>query len=137
MIYTEMNNLKDYTQFNEGLKEWFGRNINPGNHGRIIKNIFENNIVPNFRLEDLSQISTTYINVYSYNIITGNQIDVSLGGYIGGVHIEPFIWIDKKRWDINKEIIKDIYNYFDKKYKPEPVIRITKEDPFGEEDWND
>jgi len=110
--------ITKFEQFNEGIKTWASKKLKPGYYGNAIEHIFKNVIKPGFKSKYLTMGYTageSRNKMYEFNNDLFN-IKVSMGG--GEYNVPPSMYLNGKdiTSEINKNIISDIYNFFDEKY---------------------
>lgn len=128
----EMNNLQNYTQFNEGLRKWVNSKIENMSYDSTLSDILKNNIKPNFRFNRLTAGYTpgeSQDRGYTYKD-DNYEIEVIAGG--GEYNTPPRMFLngDPITTKVSKKIIMDYYNYFDKMYNDKFDSLDNKSDDF-------
>lgn len=130
----EMNNLQGYTQFNEGIRKWASKKFNPGDYGSTMSDILKNNIKPHFKIKYLTAGYTRGESQELGYIYKDGNYDVEVFGGGGEYNNPPRMYLNGEpiTTKINKKIILDYYNFFDKMYNRmfAPEALDSKSDDF-------
>jgi hypothetical protein len=118
----EMNNLKNFEQFNEGFKEiktWASKKLDPGDYGDTLLNILRNNIKPKFNPKYLKMGHTPGESKNKGYIYDDGTYNIEVIGGGGEFNNPPRMFLNGESVTrrVNKYIIMEYFNYFDEQYK--------------------
>ena len=126
-----MKNIKSFDQFNEGvlsnLKKGISKFFKPGEVGDIVENIFseiqENFDMKKFKMTEVySKTSNTIVRAYHYTFPDADSGNIELkleAVYVMNRDVTVDLYLNNEVVTdlVNKYIIDDIYEFFNKKNK--------------------